>query len=65
MFSLIYVRFSLDKLEQKKPESEDEIHEHIDSIQSDDTDDEWTNIPTKYFITILLFLKIKVIYQFK
>lgn len=54
MFLLIYVRFSLDKLEQKKPESDDEIHEHIDSIPSDDTDDEWTNIPAKYFIIILL-----------
>lgn len=45
-------RFSLDKLEQKKPESDDEIHEHIDSTQSDDTDYEWTNIPAKYFIII-------------
>lgn len=47
-------RFSLDKSEQKKPESDEEIHEHIDSVQSDDTDDEWTNIPTKYSIIILL-----------
>jgi len=35
-------------VEQNKPESEDEIHEHIDSVQSDDTDDEWSNIPVRY-----------------
>lgn len=45
-----YFRFALDKLEQNKPESEDEIYEHVEPIQTaEDTDDEWNNIPAGYF----------------
>ncbi|VVC33408.1 DNA-repair protein Xrcc1, N-terminal,BRCT domain,Galactose-binding domain-like [Cinara cedri] len=41
-------RFALDKIEQNKIESEDEIHEHVKSPQdNDDTDDIWDNIPSK------------------
>jgi len=40
----------LDKLEQNKPESEDEICAHTDSVQTDDSDDEWNSVSTKYCI---------------
>ncbi|XP_026804759.1 DNA repair protein XRCC1 [Rhopalosiphum maidis] len=40
-------RYALDKLEQNKPESEDEICACSDSVQTDDSDDEWNNISVK------------------
>lgn len=43
----LFLRFALDKSEQNKPESEDEIYEHIELNQCDDTDDEWTNVPER------------------
>jgi len=39
----------LDKLEQNKPESEDEMFAHTDSVETDDSDDEW-NVSAKYSI---------------
>lgn len=51
----MFFRFALDRSEQNKPESEDEIHEHVESTQSDDTDDEWTHIPER-FLDFYLFL---------
>jgi len=46
-------RFALDESEQNKPESEDEIHEHTESVQTNDTndeDDEWNDYPVRYCI---------------
>jgi hypothetical protein len=40
-------RFALDKQEQNKPESEDEIHEIVESVPAENSDDEWNNIPSK------------------
>lgn len=40
-------RFALDKQEQDKPESEDEIHELIESVSAENSDEEWNNISTK------------------
>lgn len=40
-------RFALDKQEQNKPESEDEIHELVESVPAENSDDEWNNIPSK------------------
>jgi len=46
----------LDKLEQNKPESEDEIHEQIESIQTNNTDDEWNDNPVRYYIYYLIVI---------
>lgn len=40
-------RYALDKLEQNKPESEDEICAHTNSVETDDSDDEWNNVSAK------------------
>lgn len=40
-------RYALDKLEQNKPESEDEICAHTDSVETDDSDDEWNSVSAK------------------
>lgn len=40
-------RYALDKLEQNKPESEDEICASTDSVETDDSDDEWNSTSTK------------------
>lgn len=44
------IRYALDKSEQNKPESEDEICAHNDSDQTDDSDDEWNSVSAKYCI---------------
>lgn len=46
-------------MEQNKPESEDEIYEHVEPAQAaEDTDDEWNNIPSGYlnYFYIYFFL---------
>jgi len=40
----------LDKLEQNKPESEDELCAHTDSVETDDSDDEWNSVSAKYYL---------------
>jgi hypothetical protein len=51
LLKLTYIfRYALDKLEQNKPESEDEICACSDSVQTDDSDDEWNSISVKYCI---------------
>jgi len=40
----------LDKLEQNKPESEDEICAHTNSVETDDSDDEWNSVSAKYYL---------------
>jgi len=40
-------RFALDKSEQNKPESEDEIHELTESVETNDSDDEWNDNPVR------------------
>jgi len=42
-------RYALDKMEQNKPESEDEICALTDSVETDDSDDEWNSV-SKYCI---------------
>ncbi|KAL5240151.1 hypothetical protein ACI65C_007561 [Semiaphis heraclei] len=40
-------RYALDKMEQNKPESEDEISAHTDSVETDDSDDDWNSVSAK------------------
>ncbi|XP_015375795.1 PREDICTED: DNA repair protein XRCC1 [Diuraphis noxia] len=40
-------RYALDKMEQNQPESEDEICALTDSVETDDTDDEWNSVSAK------------------
>lgn len=44
----LYFRYALGKMEQNKPESEDEICAVTDSVETDDSDDEWNNVSAKY-----------------
>lgn len=52
----ILFRCALDKLEQNKPESEDEIHELVESAQTNDSDDQWNDNPVKYGFFLLSFI---------